>query len=79
MAELDPVEPLVALLRDIDAGHVVTADDLAVVLELPDGTRATVTEMAGEIERRGWAYEPADSRTWQLKAAGYWVLHGDVS
>lgn len=75
MAELEPVEPLVRLLADIDAGHVVTADDCSVILLRPDGTwAATVTEQANEIERRSWAYEPAQDRRWRLRPLGRWVL-----
>jgi hypothetical protein len=46
-----------------------------VILELPDGTRATVTQMAGAVEREGWAYEPAQCRVWELTPAGRELLN----
>lgn len=75
MLEDHPVEALVALLADIRDGRVSTDDDFAVQLTIPgEMAPAIVSEMAWATEQRGWAYEPAQCRVWELTPAGREVL-----
>lgn len=74
MPELFPIEALIGLLVDIGVRRVSTDDDFAVRLQVPGEPDAIVTEMAGALEREGWAYEPAQCRVWELTPAGRELL-----
>lgn len=84
MSDLFPTPTRLALLRDIDAGHVLvdtTVEKFTVVL-FPDAPtswqdRQTVTARVIELEVAGWA-ELAPWHGWQLTDAGRAVLdtHG---
>ena len=72
---LEPTEALVALLRDVDARHVLeNEEECAPYLELPGDEPAQVGKAVWEMERAGWVELPGDTLVWKLTDRGRQVL-----